>query len=54
MTKDRIGLNSGIIWNLLTSGVEVCVDGLQKKLSLSRVALWTAVFPFGSPYFPVR
>lgn len=43
MTKGKIGLNSGIIWNLMTNRVQVCAEELQKQASLTSVEFWAAI-----------
>lgn len=35
MDKGKIGLNSVILWHLLTNGEQICADELQKQSGLT-------------------
>lgn len=43
MDKGKIGLNSGILWNLLTSEEQICADELQKQSGLTSLEFWAAI-----------
>lgn len=43
MDKDKIGLNSGIIWNLMSNGEQICADELQKQSGLTSMEFWAAI-----------
>lgn len=43
MTKGSIGLNAGIIWNLIINGEPISVEELQKQSSLTNEEFLVAI-----------
>lgn len=43
MTKGKIGLNAGAIWNLLADGESFTFETLKKRLALCDADLWSAI-----------
>lgn len=43
MTKGKIGLNAGTLWNLLPVGIQVSAEDLQKRSLLPNIEFWAAV-----------
>lgn len=43
MTKGKIGLNAGTLWNLLPVGIQVSAEDLQEQSLLPNIEFWAAI-----------